>query len=248
MHPDMKTSKSTPPSSSGETCTVQLTMPTSWSELDEQQLRYAFTVLCVFAAETARQYLFCRLASQQLGDGSWWVGIPSEDIAAASSVLDWLHDVPSVPVRLSTVQGRTAVDALLHGVPFNTYINLESLYQGYLQSKDEKALDAMFPMLYPSAEAHKPLRPFERYNILQWMTSVKQVFAQQWSEFFHPAGGETTEQPSMLEVVDAEIRALTGGDITKEAQILKIDCWRALTELDAKAREAREMKELYNKK
>ena len=52
----------------------------------------------------------------------------------------------------------------------------------------------------------------------------------------------------MLEVVDAEIRALTGGDITKEAQVLQSDCWRALTELDAKAREAREMKELLNKK
>lgn len=223
-------------------------MPTSWSELNEQQLRYAFVVLSVFDAETARQYLFCRLASQQLGDGSWWVGIPSEDIAAASSVLDWLHDVPSEPVRLSIVQGRNAVHALLQGVSFYDYIRLEGFYQGYLQSHDEAALDSMFPLLYPSDEPPKPLHPYERYNILLWMTSLKQVFSRQWPEFFRPQGGESGDSAVMQDVVNAEIRALTGGDITKEAQVYETDCWRALTELDAKAREAREMKELLNKK
>ena len=42
--------------------------------------------------------------------------------------------------------------------------------------------------------------------------------------------------------MNAQIRALTGGDITKEAAILQMDCWRALTELDAKAREAEEIR------
>lgn len=244
----MKTRQAIPPSSSAELRTVRLAMPKSWSELDEQQLRYAFIVLSVFDAEIARQYLFCRLASQQLGDGSWWVGIPSEDIAAASSVLDWLHDVPSDPVRLSTLQGRAAVDAQLRGVSFYDYIRLEGLYQGYLQSREDAALDAMFPLLYPSEESHQALHPYERYNILLWMASLKQLFSRQWPEFFRPQEGGSAEAPVMQDVVDAEIRALTGGDVTKEAQVLSIDCWRALTELDAKAREAREMKELLNKK
>ena len=42
--------------------------------------------------------------------------------------------------------------------------------------------------------------------------------------------------------MNAQIRALTGGDITKEAVILQMDCWRALTELDAKAQEAQELR------
>lgn len=43
------------------------------------------------------------------------------------------------------------------------------------------------------------------------------------------------------------IRALTGGDITKEERILKMDTWRALTELDAKARESERLKSLLSK-
>ena len=43
------------------------------------------------------------------------------------------------------------------------------------------------------------------------------------------------------------IRALTGGDITKEAAIMKMDTWRALTELDAKAREAEELRKAAKK-
>ena len=39
------------------------------------------------------------------------------------------------------------------------------------------------------------------------------------------------------------LRALTGGDITKEKEVLEMDCWRALTELDAKARDYEEMKQ-----
>ena len=37
--------------------------------------------------------------------------------------------------------------------------------------------------------------------------------------------------------MNAQIRALTGGDITKEEAVLSMDTWRALTELDAKAKE-----------
>ena len=45
--------------------------------------------------------------------------------------------------------------------------------------------------------------------------------------------------------MNAEIRALTGGDITKENQVLSMDCWRALTELNEKARETQEYNEKY---
>lgn len=44
--------------------------------------------------------------------------------------------------------------------------------------------------------------------------------------------------------MNAQIRALTAGDITKEARVLEMDCWRALTELDAKAKEAEEMRKM----
>ena len=51
----------------------------------------------------------------------------------------------------------------------------------------------------------------------------------------------------MVDVMHAEIRALTGGDITKTSLVLEADTWVALAELDAKAREAEEFNKLSNK-
>ena len=42
--------------------------------------------------------------------------------------------------------------------------------------------------------------------------------------------------------MNAQIRALTGGDIIKEEAVLSMDTWRALTELDAKAKEVEDIK------
>ena len=41
--------------------------------------------------------------------------------------------------------------------------------------------------------------------------------------------------------MNAQIRALTKGDITKEAEVLALDTHRALTELNAQAREYKEL-------
>ena len=43
----------------------------------------------------------------------------------------------------------------------------------------------------------------------------------------------------------AEIRALTGGDVTKTKAVLDADTIDALTELDAKARESEELSIKY---
>ena len=43
--------------------------------------------------------------------------------------------------------------------------------------------------------------------------------------------------------MQAQIRALTDGDVTKQQAVYNTDCWAALTELDNKAREAEEFKE-----
>lgn len=74
---------------------------------------------------------------------------------------------------------------------------------------------------------------------MAWMSSLKTYFATIWENFFQPSANDGGEI-DMVAIMNAEIRALTGGDITKEMQVLQTDCWRALTELDAKAREAQE--------
>ena len=51
----------------------------------------------------------------------------------------------------------------------------------------------------------------------------------------------------MRAVMNAQIRALTGGDVTKEREVLSMDCWRALTELNEKAREQQEFNQKYGR-
>jgi hypothetical protein len=52
----------------------------------------------------------------------------------------------------------------------------------------------------------------------------------------------------LQDVVDSQLRALTKGDITKEKEILAMDTWRALTELNALAREYEELNQKYPQK
>ena len=53
-------------------------------------------------------------------------------------------------------------------------------------------------------------------------------------------GGSSNLYAQLRDSTNAQIRALTGGDVTKEEAIKKMDTHRALTELDAKARESEE--------
>lgn len=52
----------------------------------------------------------------------------------------------------------------------------------------------------------------------------------------------------MRQITDAQLRLLTDGDVTKEQAVRQVDCKRALTELNAKAKEAREMQAKLNSK
>ena len=85
------------------------------------------------------------------------------------------------------------------------------------------------------------------------------MFARQFKHFFKPisnagdADGNMFEQTKsqyeiLYEAVNSQIRALTKGDVTKEKEVLAIDTWRALTELDALAKEYDEFNKKYPNK
>lgn len=135
---------------------------------------------------------------------------------------------------------------MLHGVDFGTYLRCENLYQGVLQSQSDVALQSLAALLYPGLR--KPLREWEQLMVLQWWSQIKEMFSGLFPHFFKPASGEDGGGVDMADVMNSQIRALTGGDVTKESEILALDTWRALTELDAKAREAEEFKRKIKKK
>ena len=53
---------------------------------------------------------------------------------------------------------------------------------------------------------------------------------------------------NFIELYNVQLRALTDGDVTKEKEVLRLECWRVLTELEAKAREAEELEKIRERK
>ena len=171
--------------------------------------------------------------------------ISALQITEAISNLEWLGDFPSYPVRLSRISFHRAVRADLQNVTFEDFLTLDNLYQGYLQTQKADLLHDMALILYQARFIR--LTKEEASCIFYWFTSVKRYFASLFTHFFSTASDGEAFSPSYKQLqdnVNTQIRALTGGDITKEREVLRMDCWRALTELDAKAKDYDELKKV----
>ena len=91
----------------------------------------------------------------------------------------------------------------------------------------------------------------ERISVMYWWASLKNYFNAEFKYFFNglPDGSSSSLTGEQVKAaMNAQIRALTGGDITKEKEVLAMDTWRALTELDAKARDYQELERKYPSK
>lgn len=121
---------------------------------------------------------------------------------------------------------------------------MEKYYQGYLATKEQRYALGLAKLLYPGGV--QSIDDAELTNCVMWFSYVKKQFSKSFRHFFKPApdGGKSVD---WVEQMNAQIRALTDGDITKESAVLEKDCWRALTELDAKAHEAEEFRKKYPK-
>ena len=183
------------------------------------------------------------------------VTLSARQIQQATSVLDFLDSFAPMPVRISRIGKYRALPADLEKVPFEEFLFVENLFQGYLNIQSDELLLQMAQVLYASDHV-KPDKA-QLIGIFYWMASLKQYFASQFSNFYRPASnsndgnllgsGQPDIYSQLRDSTNAMIRALTGGDITKEAAIMKMDTWRALTELDAKAREAEELRKATKK-
>jgi hypothetical protein len=229
--------------------TINITVPTSWPELNQKQLRYAYFLLSSGQYEPDQIKALCLIRWGKLSREQLEVLKP-EQIAAFLPMMNWLMEIPVTPVRLDEIQGHEALyNAKMHGLEFEKYLIIEAQYQGYLFRKDISFLNSIASQLY-GADLH--LTPVEAYSVFVWVASVKQLFASRFSNFFVPSAvsQEETDRSIHERIVksrDTQIRALTKGDITKEAEIMKMDVWRALTELDAQAEEYNELKRMQQK-
>lgn len=242
------------------TLNIDLIMPKSWHELNDKQLRYAFGLiakdftfdeiktLCLFhwSALSVRHRhnadFVCRLRRQDFI-------VSADQIAEILPALDWLDTIPPQPVCISRIGRHRSFSPDFSEVPFEKFIVCDNLYQGYLATQRYYLLDQLASILYQSTIPIS-LSPAERISVFYWFASVKGYFARRFSHFFQPSAQTdnllgSNAQPTGAQIqqsVDAMIRALTKGDITKEREILALDTHRALTELDAQAREFFELR------
>ena len=240
-----------------QTISINFVVPQGWHELSDKQLRYAYSLIASdFATDEVKtlcllQWSGTKVIGQQesgsylLKKGKILFEVTPLTLAELLPHLDWLGALPTVPVRISKINRAHALPADFSEVPFETYIIVDNIYQGYLQTQSDDLLDELANVLYG-----KPIKltPYERINIFYRVASLKDFFARRYPDFLQPVSAATggnrpgSSAPSAEEAMNAQIRPLTKGDITKEKEILALDTWRALTELNAQAKEYKEIK------
>lgn len=251
---------------------VDFKVPRAWHELNDKQLWFVFRLLAAdinpIQAKTVALLHFakCRVI-KALPKGVFRLAMDGKEFNASATqiaeilpALDWINELPNFPVRPNQMLLCNALPADFDGVPFESFIIAENLYQGFLATKQDKLLDELTALLYPSLKRTAPLLRLQKKNRIAafyWFASLKNYLAARFSDFFHPSD---TGNGNLLGVqqenigkqlqnsIDAQIRALTKGDVTKEALVLKLDTIRALTELNAQAREYRELNAKFPRK
>ena len=242
-----------------------ISLPKSWEELTDEQLLFFFRqvardlpmneVLALCVCKWAELVVLChtdkhaylikdKKSKRQVVLADWQVTFAARQLA-------FLESFAPMPVRIAVIGGASAVAADLQAVPFEDYLACENYYQGFLHTQSMECLAEMAHLLYPKLSDKACLEKAELLSVFYWFASVKANFTRMFPHFFTNIPQEKSNLlgsadlgvgEELRQAMNAQIRALTGGDITKEAAILQMDCWRALTELDAKAQEAQELR------
>lgn len=255
---------------------INISLPTSWESLTQKQLRFLLSTMVKVqsqnfnrsfrskddysiqsAAQVATLCLFewSQLKFICLYGSGWLVSygdkeftLSAELLADAIKHLEWINTPPSSPVRLDKVDGALAVPAdLSSDFSFDNWLACESLWQAYQSAPNNLLLQQMAEILY--RKPNIKINDAEALGIFFWWAAVKSMVAQMFPHFFKPAAASvplTTD--SLRRSMDAQIRALTKGDISKEAVVLSLDAIRALTELDAQADEYEQLNKKYGSK
>ncbi len=256
---------------------LNLSVPQSWADLSQDQLRFLLQSLVKVqhsnrnvrfrSEEDYSEQSFAQVATRCLfkwcglrlicpyADG-WLVSSDGTEyklltwqVASAIKHLDWVKELPSEPVRLDIVDGAKAVPAdISSDFTFDNWLSCEALWQAYQMTLDDSLLLQMAEILYRKDGIKADQAAL--LGIFYWWAAVKSMVSDMFPNFFKTSGenGDPPSADSMRRSMDAQIRALTKGDITKEKEILGLEAIRALTELDAQAREYDEINKKYSSK
>jgi len=260
----MRTNQNTLPSSLCKE--VRFTLPQSWQELSQEDLRYVLRLLWLYNTDpdwkarvrTAAFLHFAHVRVERETELGWLCRddtgrsfiLGKRMLPAVMAPLAWTQEPEKISVRLEQAGNYKAVDFALRELKFGDYLQVENFFQAFLQTSDENVLRNMARLLYqvPDKGGAEDLKEEILFGVFLWYNSAKQLLARTFSNFLKPANseGSTVTAERLRESTLSQIRLLTKGDVTKQKYILEeIDTWTALAELDALAKEADEIQRKY---
>ena len=243
--------------------TLDLKLPRSWQELSDRQLMDVYGALALgYGSEALRTHCLVKWSGMEIAcrlEDAVIVRIGKKEytltygqIVGLLPFLSFLDEMPDMPVRPSRIGNHKALPADFQGVPFSTLLIADNLHAGFIETREKSPQEKLATVLYSSPWKQPPDEAV-RISLLYWMTSLKRFLSLRYPHIYRQPSKVTPDNllssakstgRRMQEAMDAQIRALTKGDVTKEKEVLALDCWRALTELDALAREAEEIRRI----
>ena len=242
---------------------IELTAPRNFGEMTEKELRYLIDLLV--AGQTEKQIhvkCFIRFTGiktiMNIGDTYYFVKpkmkgffkLTSEEVSNFATSFKYLTSKYEGLTPFARIGLYHPADKLLRNITFAKYIEAENHYQAYIFKKEDKYLVKLLTVLYFSNEKsmQRNATAADRTMCLLWFIGIKEYFARKFKYLFGKVQGNEEEEdgdpvpPNMYEIITNQVRMLTEGDITKNKQVLSSPTWDALTELDNKCREYKELK------
>lgn len=247
---------------------MSFTVPTGWEQLSQGQLRYAISLYNIYDGRTDMMQMIATAAlfhfmgvrvDYENEDGILCYKpetgenflLDPELLPDMMKQVEWIKHPTQMRCRLEQLHGCNAVAAFdLRDLTFGIYLICENYYQAWMMTRSWTKLSPMIDLLYHIPEDRKMVKTqFDYVAVAMWWTAVKDLFGEMFPHFFRKAeDGEEITRNVLREYMDAQIRLLTKGDVTKEEYIRnKVSTLRALTELDAQARESEELKKIMEK-
>lgn len=274
---------------------VNLDLPQTWSDLNDDQLRYILRLRNIesvtpmeirllavlkfagleerkprteteraFAeSNNVRYFKVARCSESRVKE----MPLPEWFLTESIKRMAWLDEPTDDVTRIvNLISGHLPYEADLSDMPFGIYLQVENAWQTALSwaaaMSEQKAnkeaqkhlhecLDELASLLYyPHREWYLPVKPCKvsyppetAQNIMHWMIGWHKYALYAFPHLFRRSGGSSSPITSeaLREQTDAQLSALTGGDVTKLPIVLKSTMTHdALHVLDIKAHEAAE--------
>ena len=181
-------------------------LPASWEELTTEQRLYVYFLLSEgYTCEAIRSYCLLRWGGIKVvaaqGGHKYLVRhdkqyglLEASQVAAAAMALSFLDELPPTPMLPEEIDGHPSLSTDMVGVPFQTFLMLENLYQGFLHTQDKELVRQMAAVVYDH-EGIK-LDGTQTIAVFYWFASLKQLLRGRFSHFFQPLATNGGNSPS----------------------------------------------------